>query len=90
MVATHKHDPIVRLLHSLVVALEDTLVIPFLFKTEPAITSNDNNSILQPLLHVHLVHQHVEVSVDISANYPTFAVREIVCHNILFIHGHSQ
>ena len=41
MVATHKHDPIVRLPHSLVVAIEDTLVIPFLFETEPAITSND-------------------------------------------------
>ena len=41
MVATHKHNPIVRLPHPLVVAIEDTLVIPFLFEAEPAITSNE-------------------------------------------------
>ena len=87
MVATHKHYPIVRLPHSLVVAIEDTLVIPFLFETEPAITSNDYHSILQLILDAHLVHQHVEVAMDISANYQTFAVREIVCQNILFIHS---
>ena len=92
MVAPDKYNTIVCLLHSLVVALqEEVVVIALLVESESAVACDNAGSVGHLVLHAELVYQAVEVAMNISTDNEPIAVREIVyliiCvrHDVFFL-----
>ena len=77
MIASDKHNPIVGVVHPLAIAPDDILIIPLLRKPKAAITGHDEQGVSQLVLSTELVHEEIEVTMDVTRNNDALCFGEL-------------
>lgn len=87
MISSDKDNPVVSLTHTLGVApsIYQILIVALPFKTETTIASNNQQCVSHPVLDTHLMHEDIEVSVDIAADNDALGLWEFEqIHNAVY------
>lgn len=68
VITSDEKDPIVIIIHTFGVLLDDIFIIASIFKTKSTVSGNYEKRILHPVLYAHFVHEKIEISVNIPRN----------------------
>ena len=77
VVASDKHDPVVRLGKTAAIAVISILIIALLLKPKVTVTSNDNQRVSYSILNAALKDMLVELAVYIATDNDAFSLWEI-------------
>ena len=83
MVAANHKDIIIVFLKTFSVSLVNIVVITDTLETETAVSSDDDDGIVNIVLDTHFIHERVEFSVDITADNYFINIIEVVYKYIL-------
>ena len=75
--------PVIVFLKTLSVSLVNIVIITETLETETAVTSNDDDGIMNIVLDTHFIHERVEFSVDITTDNYFINIIEVVYKYIL-------
>ena len=76
MIASKKHDPVIIAVHPPAVSPDDIVVVAFVLKAKAAVPGDNQQRIMHVVCDAHLVHQEVEVTVNITTDYYLLGIRE--------------
>lgn len=68
MITTHKHNPIVGLVHSLDISSNHLLIVLFLFEAKATIPGYNYQSICKLILDAEFEHQLIKVSMNVTGD----------------------
>ena len=68
MVTTDEKKPVIAVVDSLGITSDDILIVPLSLKAESTISCHNNQSIFHLILDTHLIHEEVEIPVNIATN----------------------
>ena len=86
VITSDEKNPVVRLIHTLGVLLDNIFIIASVFKTKSAVSSHNEKRIFHLILHAHFVHEKIEISVNISRNDDGLAFRKFIYVIVYIIH----
>jgi hypothetical protein len=78
MVATYEKKPVVGFIYSLVIALDNILIVPLSFKATATIFCHNDQSIFHMILDTNFIHEEIEVPMDVATYDNAVAIRKIV------------
>ena len=76
MIASNKHNPVIIAVHPLAVASDYIVVVAFILKAEAAVPGDHQQRFMHVVCDTHLVHQEVEVTVNVPTDYYLLGIRE--------------
>ena len=76
MIASNKHDPVIMAVHPPTVSSDYIVVVAFILKAEAAVPGDNQQRIMHVVCDTHLVHQEVEVTVNVPTDYYLLGIRE--------------
>ena len=82
MITPNEYNPVVGFSHTLVVVLNHVFIVALSLKTKTAVTGHNNDRITHLILHANLVHQLIEITVNIAANNQAFRIGKVI--NLIF------
>ena len=83
MVATNHKEIVVVFLKTFSVSFVNIVVIPDTLESETAVTSDDDDGIVNVVLDTHFIHESVELSVDVTTDNYFINIIEVVYKYIL-------
>ena len=76
MIASNKHNPVIIAVHPPTVSSDYIVVVAFILKAEAAVPGDNQQRIMHVICDTHLVHQEVEVTVNVTADYYLLGIRK--------------
>lgn len=76
MIASNKHNPVIIAVHPPTVSSDYIVVVAFILKAEAAVPGDNQQRIMHVVCDTHLVHQEVEVTVNVTADYYLLGIRK--------------
>lgn len=87
VITSDEKDPIVIIIHTFGVLLDDIFIIASVFKTKSTVSGNYEKRILHTVLYAHFVHKKIEISVNIPRNDYGFTFWKFIYFIVCIIHA---